>query len=167
MIQQLLSYIDANPILGYRLPRYLVDVDPQGIITPDLVLEKLRDPTIREDPRKIWQWAKFAGYYPDDSSAWYKIAREACSLAVRFGDRHKYSIFHALTNPEPKMWMSLVGEVAPTFENAVEVAKDRLESEKDWTLLPFWQWMLKVAEENLSREVERVTQENDEWQQIS
>jgi len=167
LMRKLLSYADSNPILGYRLPQYLVDTDPKGIITPDLVLEKLTDPNVREDPNKIWQWAKFAGYYPDNSIAWYKIAHEVCSLAVRFGDRYKYSIFHALTNPEPKMSVSLIGEISPTLENAVEVAKDRLESEKDPDLLPFWQWMLKVAQEDLSREVERVTQENDEWQQIS
>lgn len=162
MIAKLLSYANSSPILGYRFPRYLVDVDPNGVITADLVVEKLTDPKIRGNPRETWQWAKFAGYYPDDSPTWRKIAHKVCSLAVQFDDRNKYSIFHALTNPEPKIWMSNIGEASPTFEKAVETAQQRLESETDPVLIPFRQWILQSAEAELSSEIERVKEEIDE-----
>jgi hypothetical protein len=162
LIAKLLSYADSSPMLGYGFPRYLADVDPTGVITADLVVKKLTDPQVRGNPREIWQWAKFAGYYPDDSPAWRKIAHEACSLAVQFDNRHKYAIFDALTNPEPKVWMANIGEVPPIFEKAVEAAKQRLEAETDPALIPFWQWMLQAAEAELSSEIERVKEEIEE-----
>lgn len=161
-IAKLLSYTDSSPMLLYGFPRYLVDVDPTGIITADLVVEKLTDPKIRENPRKIYQWSKFAGYYPDDSPAWRKIAHEACSLAVRFDDRHKYSIFHALTNPDPKMSISTIGEVPANFQMAVETAQQRLKAETDSILIPFREWMLQLAQVELTSEIERVKEEIEE-----
>lgn len=157
-IAKLLSYTDYSPML-YGFPRYLVDIDPTGIITADLVVEKLTDPKIRENPRKIYQWSKFAGYYPDDSPAWRKIAHEACSLAVRFDDRHKYSIFHALTNPDPKMSISTIGEVPANFQMVVETAQQRLKAETDSILIPFREWMLQLAQAELTSEIERVKEE--------
>ncbi len=162
LIAKLLSYADSYPSLGYNFPQYLIDVDPTGVITAGLVVEKLKDPKVRGNPRETWQWAKFAGYYPDDSTAWRKIAHEACSLAVPFDDSDKYSIFDALTNPDPKIWMSNIGEASPTFEKAVETAQQRLESETDPVLIPFRQWILQSAEAELSSEIERVKEEIDE-----
>jgi hypothetical protein len=162
LIAKLLSYADSYPIWGYKFPQYLIDVDPTGVITADLVVEKLKDPKVRGNPRETWQWAKFAGYYPDDSPAWRKIAYEACSLAVQFDDRDKYSIFHALTYPGPKMRISNIGEVSPFFEKAVETAQQRLESETEQALIPFREWILQSAEAELSSEIERVKEEIDE-----
>ncbi len=162
LIAKLLSYADSYPSLGYNFPQYLIDVDPTGVITAGLVVEKLKDPKVRGNPRETWQWAKFAGYYPDDSTAWRKIAHEACSLEVPFDDSDKYSIFDALTNPDPKIWMSNIGEASPTFEKAVETAQQRLESETDPVLIPFRQWILQSAEAELSSEIERVKEEIDE-----
>jgi hypothetical protein len=161
-IAKLLSYADSYPSFGYNFPQYLIDVDPTGVITADLVIEKLKDPKVRGNPRETWQWAKFAGYYPDDSTAWRKIAYEACSLAVQFDDRDKYSIFQALTYPGPKTWMSNIGEVSPTFEKAVETAQQRLEAETEPALIPFREWILQSAEAELSSEIERVKEEIDE-----
>ncbi|WP_201789253.1 hypothetical protein [Scytonema hofmannii] len=162
LIAKLLSYTNSYPMFGYRFPRYLVDIDPTGVITADLVVEKLTDPNVRENPSEIYQWAKFAGYYPDSYLAWRKIAHEACSLGVQFDERHKYSIFHALTNPEPKMSISTIGEVPANFEMAVETAQQRLEAETDPVLIPFRQWVLQLAEAELSSEIERVKEESDE-----
>jgi hypothetical protein len=162
LIANLLSYADSYPSLGYNFPQYLSDVDPTGVITADLVVGKLKDPKVRGNPRETWQWAKFAGYYPDDSTAWREIAYEACSLAVQFDDRDKYSIFQALTYPGPKTWMSNIGEVSPTFEKAVETAQQRLEDETEPALIPFREWVLQSAETELSSEIERVKEEIDE-----
>lgn len=162
LIDKLLSYNESSPILLYGLPRYLVEVDPNGIITPDLIVKKLKEPEIRKNPRKIYQWSKFASYYSNSSLAWRKIAHEACSLAVRFDDRHKYSIFHALTNPEPKMLISTIGEVAGNFQIAVETAQQRLEVETDSILIPFREWMLQSAQVELTSEIERVKEEIEE-----
>ena len=162
LIANLLSYADSYSSLGYNFPQYLMDVDPTGVITADLVVEKLKDPKVRGNPRATWQWAKFAGYYPDDSTAWREIASEACSLAVQFDDRYKYSIFHALTYPGPKTRISNIGEVSPTFEKAVETAQQRLEAETEPALIPFREWILQSAEAELSSEIERVKEEIDE-----
>jgi len=162
LIAKLLSYADSYPSLGYNFPQYLIDVDPTGVITAGLVVEKLKDPKVRGNPRETWQWAKFAGYYPDDSTAWRKIAYEACSLAVQFDDRDKYSIFQALTYPGPKTRISNIGEVSPTFEKAVETAQQRLEDETEPALIPFREWILQSAEAELSSEIERVKEEIDE-----
>jgi hypothetical protein len=162
LIAKLLSYADSSRMLGYSFPRYLVDVDPAGAIAADLVVEKLTDPKVKGDPREVWQWAKFAGYYPNDSSAWHKIAHEACFLAVQFDDRHKSSIFHALTNPDPKTWIVNIGEVSPTFEQAVKMAEQQLKAETDPVLIPFRQWILHSAQLELSSEVERVNEEIEE-----
>lgn len=162
LIAQLLSYADSLHVLGYSFPQYLVDIDPAGVITADLVVEKLKDPEVKRNPTQIWRWAKFAGYYPDNSPAWHKIAKEACSLAIQFDNYHQYSIFRALTNPHPKTWIANIGEVPPLFEKAVEIAKQQLESETDPTLIPFRQWQLQTAETELSNEVERVKEEIEE-----
>jgi len=162
LIAKLLSYINFYPSLGYMFPLYLVDIDPTGAITADLVVEKLKDPNVRESPSEILLWAKFAGYYSDSSPAWHKIAHEACSLGIEFDDRDKYSIFHALTNPEPKMWMRNRGEVAASFETAVEITKQKLETETDPVLIPFREWVLQLAQEELASEIERVKEEIDE-----
>lgn len=162
LIAKLLSYADFSPKLGYSFPRYLANVDPSGVITADMVVEKLTDPKVKRNPSEVWQWAKFAGYYPEDSKAWRQIANAACSVAIHFDDRHKYSIFHALTNPEPKMGVSRIGEVPSTFEMAAEAAQKRLKNGTEPALIPFWQWRLLLAEAELNREIERVKEEIEE-----
>lgn len=162
ILTNLLSYIDSFPMLVYSLPQYLFEIDPNGVFTSDLVIEKLRDSKIRENTQEIYRWSKFAGYYPEESATWRKIAHEACSLAIQFDDSNKYSILQALTNPKPKTWMSSIGTVAAIFEVEVETAQQKLETESFSVLKPYWEWRLQLAQVELERETERVKEEIEE-----
>ncbi|MEA5553853.1 ATP-binding protein [Anabaena cylindrica UHCC 0172] len=162
ILTNLLSYIDSFPMLVYSLPQYLFEIDPNGVFTSDLVIEKLRDSKIRENTQEVYRWSKFAGYYSEESPTWRKIAHEVCSLAVHFDDSDKYLILQALTNPKPKTWMSSIGTVAAIFEVEVETAEQKLETENDSVLKPYWEWRLQLAQVELERQTELVKEEIEE-----
>nr|WP_144031419.1 hypothetical protein [Trichormus azollae] len=84
----------------YSLPQHLFEVTLNRVFTSDLVIEKLRDSKVKENPQEIYQWSNFAGYYPEESPNRRKIAHETYSLAIQFNDSNKYSILQALTNPK-------------------------------------------------------------------
>ncbi len=158
-IAKLIDYYFSFPSLRYELPRYLHDIDPEGLVTAELTTQRLDDPDMRDNPEQLYYLAKLAGYYSEDSSGWRMIAHSVCSLAMQFRERDRYSIFHALQNPEAKVWMSNLGQVAPNFEQDVETVRQQLETEPDQSLVPYWQWRLRSAEMDLEHERERVKED--------
>ncbi|MES2640204.1 MAG: ATP-binding protein, partial [Myxococcota bacterium] len=63
-VKLLLSYVDDTGRLGHSLPRYARDLDPDGVLIPDLVVAAIATtPATAFD--EAWKWARFGGGYPN------------------------------------------------------------------------------------------------------
>ena len=161
-IRQLLAHTEAGGMLGYVLPEYIADVDPAGRVSPDCVVEHLKNQDIQGNTTRIWAWSRLAGVYPKESEAWRRIAGAACSAAESLEEQERRSIWNALEDPRPHTYSGAVGELHPRFEAAAERAKKALKDEENPRLLPYRRWHLRCAEAELEHENERLKEERGE-----
>ncbi|WP_204104043.1 MULTISPECIES: hypothetical protein [Spirulina sp. CCY15215] len=159
LILELLSLGQQNYPIFRSLPQYLQDIDPKGIIVPSLVVQKLSDSKIEDNLKQIYLWSRIAAVYPENSSAWRTIAHQSCALANNFDDRDRNDIFNALANSNPKIGFRNIGEVLEIYEIEFNLAHQRLKEESDPVLVPFREWVLKIAEAELKDQRERVKEE--------
>ena len=146
-----------QPHLGTQaLTEYLAEIDPKGLLVPDLAVESLNQVEIRNDSRKVNIIASIAGYYNTNDIAWRKIAHEICLIIDSLSDSKKHSIMHSLKNQNHQAWSAPFGEVPKKFILEFKSAKENLENEKDPVLIPFRKWVLEDAEAALRHEEERV-----------
>ncbi|MCP4104700.1 MAG: ATP-binding protein [Desulfobacteraceae bacterium] len=145
-IKKLLGFNDQQNSVGYALPEYTVQVDPDGLLVPSLVVDKLSDIEDKINSEQIWLWSRYAGYYPKDSESWRTIAVAACKLSNKLRERERIRIYSSLESQKVKVRSRPVGEMDPWYENELQNVRLELENEKDQELLKYRQWKLKVAE---------------------
>lgn len=158
-IDFLLNLIIKNRGVGFYLPTYLVDIDPDGLIVPKLIAERI-DSTKDEDA--IYSLAIVAGQYKIGTEPWRVIARSVISTAKESDETEKFHFFSALCREETKAWTRTRGEAAPRFVNAVGRAKSLRDAEEDSHFSEFWDWFLKGAEAQLRSEEELAKEERGE-----
>ena len=151
-VARLLSMIDRTDGLDYVLPEYARELDPHGVLVPQLVVEMLREMP-SGDHERFWRWARFGGVYAENTPAWRTIAKEVCAAAGRAEEAVRVSFFNRLTNTTGA-WTGVPGEVASVFHAAVDRAETDLRAEKDSDIRLYWEWSLKVAKAELARESE-------------
>ncbi|OQA88369.1 MAG: hypothetical protein BWY28_01583 [bacterium ADurb.Bin236] len=160
-IEALLGFIDNKGWLGYVLPEYLFDVDPDGLLIPDIVKERL-DGFQSKDADAVWKWSRIAGQYPMNSDAWRKMAISACRFADRADEKTRLDIFVSLIERKIEGWSSSPGEVPPHFYEKVEKARQMLESETDVFLKSFWEWNHENAQSELQHHIEIAKEMSEE-----
>lgn len=166
---ELLSLNNHKSLLGYLLPEIATGLDPQGLVLPDLILEKLKEgkfqwiskEEIKETFKYGYEWYRYAGYYPTNSKQWRKIAIVACSLTSLASEEVKFGTFFSLTDRHIQTWWGGVDEIHPRFIRAVEKAEQDLENEKEQVLIPFMRWRLDSVKKDLERQRLRLVEEKD------
>jgi hypothetical protein len=135
-IGALVDLVGDEGSVGYHLPEVLTDVDPDGLLVPRAIAERINGASATED---VYRFARIGGAYFVGTKAWREIATSALSVAVKHGPEATRPIFSALAAHGVRTWSSKRGEVPELFISAVREAKAALESEKDEVLRPFWE----------------------------
>jgi hypothetical protein len=161
--RKLLEFNNHKSSLRYFLPEIINRLDPLGIVLPGLIVEKIRNREFQWEYDKTdktgYEWIRYAGYYPINSTPWRIIAIEACKLANELDDEQKKSVYSALLEQGARFWSGTPGEVPNYLVHAVNEAKKTLENETEEILKGFMNFRLKVAEEDLNREKQRIEEE--------
>lgn len=144
--------------IGYSLPKHLRDIDPAGLVVPDVVADALAH--AGADHERVWRLARLAGPLDQTSPAWRTIARAALTAASRLGPKDRRSVHFALTEKSSRAFAIRKGEVPEQFSQAVTRARERLENEAEEQFLPLWEDQLAAAEAEL-REWQDRAQEDE------
>lgn len=160
-VKELLDFINDSGRLGYLLPEYAYDIDPQGLIVPNIIVDYINSV---HDNDLQYKLARFAGIYEINSEGWRKIAKEVCKHANTVDDKTRYTLYNALTGSTQKIrsWSGPVGEVPGLFIKAVQDVEKFLNAEDDHDLIPFWEWYLDVAKVELKWQEEWAKEDRGE-----
>ena len=153
----LLDYANRKDILGYFIAEYVTDIDPSGVVIPELIEERIR--SVSADKQEIWKWARFAGHYAFNSQPWHRIAKAAVQAAEALPSGERGSIFASILSQEIKSSSYPAGEMDPRPARELAARQKELQDETDPTLLPFREWHLKVAQAEYDQEVARYKEE--------
>lgn len=163
-MERLLDFNNERNLIGYVLPKYAVQADPEGLLVPQLVVDRLSHVN-HGDSEQIWLWSRYAGYYPKNSGSWRAIAIAACRLADGLSARERIKIYASLEGKEATVHSHPVGEMDPSYEVELQEAQSELENEKGRELIHYRQWKLNVAEAEYERAtaIFRENQEESEF----
>jgi hypothetical protein len=159
LINALFGYLSDRGSIGYRLPDILHGVDPEGLLVPDAIADRV---TRAVGYDQLAQLARLGEGYVAGTAPWRVIAKAVVRASAQVGERERRSLFHALGDPGPRSWSGTPGEVAPAFTSALEVARARRDAETDDALRPYWDWYVSVAQAQFDEEVERAKEERGE-----
>lgn len=159
-VTALIGFAERTGILGYILPAYAADVDPHGVLVPELVAARIQ--SAGTDKEQIFAWARFAGYYGFGSEPWRKIARAAVTAAQSLPRRDQASVYVVLMSQEIKTSNYPAGEMDPRPGQDLERRKAELREEKDEALMPFRRWHLAAAQAEYDQALARYKEENEE-----
>lgn len=157
-VSHLIDLLWQEPCLLFRLPKCLVEIDPNGLLVPDTIVKVLIEHDKAHDFDFISYMAQVAGYYHMNEVAWRKIAHQVC-VNIRdqeFKERDKRHVMLQLQNPDPGFWICTPGKVPDKFIQAVKTAEEDLAKETDSILIPFRKWVLDSAKKELAYHTEQV-----------
>jgi hypothetical protein len=155
-----LNYSERTDVVGYILPRYAAELDPNGLMVPDLLRTHLL--SVGGNKEGIWTWSQFAGYYPFNSNAWRTIAIAASEAAKGLPERDRQSVYVNLLPQEGKSSSFPAGQMNPLPAAELQCRKREFDEENDVALAPFRQWHLAVAQANYDQTVARFREENEQ-----
>jgi len=159
-VRDLVDLLLDQGTLSYYLPELLRDVDPEGLLIPTEVANRVAGEAKQDDLLRL---SRIAGIYALGGNAWRTIAKPIILRAVRAPrEEVRRSLFSSLIHRRFDFWSASHGEVPKIFVDAVEAARHLLESETDAEYVPFWEWNLAVAEARLRDEEEQAKEERGE-----
>nr|BDT32080.1 ATP-binding protein [Myxococcus sp. MH1] len=159
-IDTLLSLLDAEGGMTHIIPDLLRDIDPEGIAIPAAVAARIQGASTATAVRQL---ARIGGAYLVGTAPWRTIAKAALAASQHhLTQKEQWSLFHVLIEGEFQGWSGTRGEVPEVFVSAVKEAKSALAAETDSILRPFWEWRLKVAEEDLREQEQRAKEDRGE-----
>ena len=162
-VNDLLSFNSHNSYFGYSLPEVAINIDPNGLIIPFLIVSKLKNQEFvweTEGLKDGYEWYRYAGYYPVNSAPWRIIATETCRIASQLSTiEARRRLYSALLDHRIQSYSGTAGEVPHVFVSAVECAINDEKNETDGVLKEFMTWRREVAEKELEREKARIEEE--------
>ena len=154
------ALIDLSSNTGttrYYLPRLLLGVDPEGLVVPQEVANRLRATSSLDDLRRL---ARIAGGYAIASPPWRTIAQPLVEHAGRESrPLERRRLFSALMPKGARAWWAAPGGVPQEFVDGVQRAQELLDAETDTAFRAFWEWHLEVAKAEFRREEEEAKEE--------
>lgn len=152
-LERVLSWVGRDDEIGYAAPDLLSRLDPKGAVAPDVVATRLRAMSSVTPIDDVWRLARLGGYYVEGTPAWRTIAVPTTKLAREHAsERDQASLYGALKWHRAKSWSGRHGEFHPRWEQAVEDARRKRDSESDENVRAYFDWRLRLAEAELERE---------------
>lgn len=160
-ISGLLAYNQRQDMIGYILPQYATDLDPHGVIVPELIQAQIQSlqPLAKDT---LWPWTRFAGYYRFNSPAWRTISKAAINAIKGFPAKEKGSIFVSILPQEVKSSSYPAGEMDPRPAADLDLRKRELQEEIDQDLIPFRQWHVGMAQAEFDQTLASYNEENEQ-----
>jgi hypothetical protein len=159
-IGRLLNYNERKDTLGYVLPEYAVEIDPSGLIVPELAETRISAlTTVSKDA--LWPFSRFAGHYGFNSQPWRKIAKAAILAAENFSQRDKASIYLTFLPQGMESSNYPAAEMDPLPERKLKTRKTELQEESDTTFLPFRNWHLAAAQSEFDQTVAHFKEQSE------
>jgi hypothetical protein len=149
-VAKLLEFIISSQEVAGNLEEYAGDVDPNGLVVPEIVAEHLKDIA---DPQSddFWRWSRIGGAYfpnPTPEAPWRTIAKVVCRYAQFAEDeRRRSSLFYCLRRSHHH---TFAGSAVDYFGRLVDKARRELDAETDADIKRFWEWNLAAAQAELS-----------------
>jgi hypothetical protein len=159
-VADLLSFNFQRNLLGYHLPEYLADIDPEGWLVPELVVQKIASkPNPTGDD--IYPWSRFAASYFPNSDPWRLIAAASTKAAADLSDRSKTGIYLSLESGiRSSSYPS--GEMDPQPKQDLEECIKLRDSEKDANLAAYRDWKVRFAQAHYDQAVAEFREERGE-----
>ncbi len=149
-MERLLSLATRKGLIGYLLPEFAVRTDPEGVLIPHMVADKIANaPAADED--LLHTWVRFAGYYPSNSPAWRIIAAAAIEKVAPLPLQERGRHYAALLDAGIKSSSYAVGQMDPAPIESLKARKAELAQESDPRFIPFREWHRDVAQEEYNR----------------
>jgi hypothetical protein len=155
-VGELVGLLGESALMAYWLPQLLARADPHGLEVPRRV-GALIDTEV--EPDKVQKLVRTACYYGVGTPAWRQIARPAFKAAQSMPPEERLHVYYYSSETGRRSWSAPVGTVAQLFVDAVEAAKRGLAGEQEQDFVPFWEWRVKSAEDELRRQEERLKEE--------
>ena len=157
--RKLLEFYNHKSALRYFLPEILTNLDPDGIILPDLIVEKLRECEfqLQKDltENECFELIRYAAYYQINSASWRVIAIEACKTAHNLDSDQKQRIYSALLTKHISSWAGIEDEISAYHLNAVKRAQKDMDDENEEILKDLMKYRLQIAEIDLKNDQQR------------
>jgi len=156
----LFQFYNHGSMLKFSLPDILANLDPNGIILPDLIVKKLKECNFQnqEDVTNNdgLDLIRYAAYYQINSAPWRTIAIETCKLIHELDSDQRKKIYSTLLNKHFS-FSSCMGmdEFSALYIDAVKRAQKDMENEKEEVLKELMKYRLQIAEIELKSEKQR------------
>jgi hypothetical protein len=158
-VAQLVAFVSDTGTIGFYLPDVLRDIDPDGLVVPEIVVARFASASQASEVRRL---ARVASAYAVNSVPWRSIALAAIRCAKPYGEDTLRSVYGALGASGVRSWSSAIGEVPAVFINAVAAMEEANAVEEEFDLRPYWLHHLRVAESELREQEERAKEERGE-----
>ncbi len=162
-LKSLLGYNLNNNLLSYELPDLMIDIDPNGLMLPELLLEEIHQAISENNLDKIIPWSKYAGQYQDNKDIWCKLSKPILDFAIeKCGEEQRKRLYSSLYSKvhEIESWWGFPDELHSHYQEKVNKAQKDYDNEKDSSFKSYFKWCLDGAEAE-KRIAERKIEENE------
>lgn len=161
-VERLVDFTLAKGSFNFGFNGYLKDIDPEGFIIPDIVVNRLAAlPQNGEIYDNAACFAKIALEYQVGSVSWRRIASAVVALTKHFPPSEREHLWEALVIPTMSSWSTTLGQVPQVFIDEARNAREFLDAETEECFRPFWGWYVKYTEEKLRDKAERIKEDHD------
>ena len=173
VVNNILDLISRGSVSSY-LDNVLRQIDPYGRVVPDEVAKRFTNESNKQkkfilanicggltEDRELWRYFSKTSetVYSVGSEAWRTIARPVLSYALHVTIGDMKELYRAINDDRISSWPVTPGEVPKVFVDAVQSAKDFLNNEPDAVFIPFWEWRLHLAQNELEEQEEEAKEE--------
>ena len=163
VIERLVDFSLAEGSFRFGFHKYLKDIDPDGLIVPNIVSRRLENLSLDcKDQEKASRLARIALEYPLGGAPWRRIAIALLHLANKLPQAKKEHLWSAIVSPMMTMWSAKVGQVPQVFIDEANNAQRLLNIEAEDLFRPFWDWYVNYTQTRLHDEEERLKEDQAE-----
>jgi len=159
-VETLVSFATKPGLVGYLLPKYVVAVDPEGILVPGILAQKIKA-TAPSDEDILHCWIRFGGYYPFNSDPWRTIAAATFEVMTSVPNGERGRFYAALLHAGVKSSSYSVGQMDPAPGESLKARKTEFETETNDLFLPFREWHLRIAQAEYDQAVAEYREEQE------
>ena len=160
-IERLLDYADSE-VVGFFLPEYAVEIDPNGLLVPEYIAQRIRDLPPDASLSRIRPWSRFVGFYDEKGNSWRTIVEAVCEYATSdMTEIQPERVYKTLYDPRPRVtteWVDPAAEDStPNWDQIIAEYEKRVRNEDNPHIKSFRRWELMLAK----RERQRYREDKD------
>ncbi len=148
--------------MGYHLPEWLVQLDPNGVIVPDLLIQRFDGIKNTANEKSCYLWLRHIGAHHENSPIWRKLAIGAKKILQRFTGDDRRKLLLSMSHNDRGVWSGTYGEFHPRWQQAIDREAARVASEGDPLIKEFFEIKLAAAKADFENEKLRHAEEHED-----